>query len=104
MQVVSKSVDFAAVRTAAVALVQALIRPEYALHVVSRTSLSQVPDEYTPLLTTQVHSFVYSLWEHRLQSNRLLLRLEGVGIFSLAYEDEEPGEVAAVVQSFSQAA
>lgn len=86
----------AAINYAASALAQTLIKPEYAVRVVGFSTHAQVPAGYQGACTICEHGFYYSFWFNHT-TGRMLLRVEGLGLFEAEYEDDEPAVVAAVV-------
>ena len=85
----------ASINQAAVALAQLVIQAEYAVRVTTLTPWSCMPAGYRGAATIENHGFYYSFW-FDFSGNKVLVRIEGLGIFLAEWADEEPPVVATV--------
>ncbi|MDO7885368.1 hypothetical protein [Hymenobacter cheonanensis] len=85
----------AAINQAAVTLATLIIQSEYAVRLTQLTPWACVPAGYRGAATLESHGFYYSFW-FDFTGNKVLVRVEGLGIFLAEWEDEEPPVVATV--------
>jgi hypothetical protein len=85
----------ASINQAAVALAQLVIQSEYSVRVTQLTTWSCVPVGYRGAATLESHGFYYSFW-FDFTGSKVLVRIEGLGIFLAEWDDEEPPVVATV--------
>ena len=89
---------------AAIAFVQALIRPEFGVRVLlRRRDLTAMPADYYSTCVVDERGYCYSFWL-RERCPQLLVRVEGLGVFEAAYEDEWPIVLAIGLQQLPYAA
>ncbi|MGI4871226.1 MAG: hypothetical protein ACRYFX_08620 [Janthinobacterium lividum] len=89
---------------AAIDFVQVLIRPEYGVRVLCRRrDLSAMPADYYSTCSVMERGYCYSFWLCE-GCPQLLIRVEGLGVFEAAYEDEWPLVLAIGLQQYPLAA
>jgi len=87
----------AQINQAAVALAILIVQSEYAVRITQLRPSPEMPAGYRGAATLYNHGFFYSFWFDFTGEN-ILVRVEGLGVFSAEWLDQEPPVVAHVVQ------
>lgn len=86
----------AQINQAAVALATLIVQSEYAVRITQLRPLTDMPAHYRGAATLCNHGFYYSFW-FDFSAQGILVRVEGLGVFSAEWLDEEPPVVATVL-------
>ena len=87
----------AQINQAAVILARLIVQSEYAVRITQLRPTAEIPAGYRGAATLCSHSFFYSFW-FDFSAQGILVRVDGLGLFTAEWEDEEPPVVASVVQ------